>query len=239
MTTRPEGGTGQAHPVRPRASTSCSRPPSWVTTTPSGALPDRTAAGCTRTATGCSARCRTPRTRSRSRCSTPGAGCPDSRAAARSDPGSTGSPPTPACGRSSDGPGGCSRSTTAPRPTRTIPGEPLSTVWLEPYPDGPRTRGRLAGPRRPLRAARERRARVHRRPAAPARQAARGADPSGCPRLFGQGGAATLEMTPRRGRHRAAARPQDGRRAAARTKPAGHVASSWRRAAPRAGRRLR
>ena len=63
-------------------------------------------------ATGCWARCRTPRTRCRTRCSRPGAGWPPSRAAARCGPGCTGSPRTPACGwPSGAGPGCC-------RPTR-------------------------------------------------------------------------------------------------------------------------
>ena len=63
------------------------------------------------------------------------------------------------------------RSTSARRRPVDGLGAPLEeSMWLEPYPDG-------AGSRR-LRATRERRAGVHRRAAAPAGHAARGADPA-------------------------------------------------------------
>src|SRR5262249_17174177 len=77
----------------------------------------RTAASCTPTATGCSARPRTQRMRCRRHSCAPGAGCRGSRAGARSAPGSTGSRQTPASGRSSGGRSGCFRSTTRPRLT--------------------------------------------------------------------------------------------------------------------------
>src|SRR5215208_5313415 len=90
---------------------------------PSADSPDPTAASCTPTAIGCSARPRTPKMRCRRRWCAPGAACHGSRAAARSAPGSTRSPPTPACGRSSGGP-------------HDGPAEPVTeAVWLEPYPD--------------------------------------------------------------------------------------------------------
>ena len=56
------------------------------------------------------------------------------------------------------------------------PGKPLvESVWVEPYPDETLGSGRLRSTRGALRAARGRRARLHRRAAAPARDAARGA----------------------------------------------------------------
>ncbi len=70
---------------------------------------------------------------------------------------------------------GCCRSTTrrAADPHDGL-GEPLvESVWVEPYPDEHRPRGRLAGPERALRAARERRAGVHRRAPAPAARSQR------------------------------------------------------------------
>ena len=62
-----------------------------------------TAASCRRTATGCSARSTTPRTRSRRRCCARGAACPGSRGAARCAPGCTRSRPTSASTRSRAG----------------------------------------------------------------------------------------------------------------------------------------
>ena len=74
----------------------------------------------------------------------------------------------------------------APSRPRTDPGKPLTEVaWLEPYPDEHLALpdGRAA-PDAPLRAAGERRARVRRRAPAPARPAARGADPPRGARLL-------------------------------------------------------
>ena len=103
----------------------------------SGGSSSRTAASCTPTATGCSAPSTTPRTRCRTRCCAPGAGCRASRAAARCARGCTGSRRTRAWTRSAAAQARARRSTTARPPTRaTAPGEPLvESVWIEPYPD--------------------------------------------------------------------------------------------------------
>ena len=95
----------------------------------------------------------------------------------------------------------------ADRPTTDAPaGE---TVWLEPYPDDARRRG--------LRAAREHRAGVHRRAAAPAGQPARGADPARGARLQRQGGRGDARHDARLGQQRDAARAGGGRRARCRS----------------------
>ena len=94
-----------------------------------------------------------------------------------------------------------------------------------------RPRGRLRRARGPLRAARERRARVRRRAPAPAGQPARGADPARGARLLGPGGRGDARHDRRLGQQRAAARPRGGRRAAARAEPAGDAARARRRAA--------
>src|SRR5215211_1126895 len=93
---------------------------------PSLGLLSPTAALCTPTATGCSARWPTPRTHSKTRCLTPGEGSRSSRGEARCARGCTRSRPTPACERSSGGPSGCCRSTTRPPPTPT-------TAWPNPW----------------------------------------------------------------------------------------------------------
>ena len=72
------------------------RRPQAATKPPSSACSSPTGASCTRTATGCSARCTTPRTPCRRRCCGSGAASTASTTAARCAPGSTGSPPTPA-----------------------------------------------------------------------------------------------------------------------------------------------
>ena len=113
----------------------------------------------------------------------------------------------------------CSRSTTGPRPTRTTAlGEPLTeSVWLEPYPDAELgLEAATARPGRALRAAREHRARLHRRAPAPARAAARRADPPRRARLLGPGDRRGARDDAGLGRQRAAARPQGDRRAPAR-----------------------
>ena len=92
--------------------------------------------------------------------------------------------------------------------------------------------------RRPLRAAREHRARLHRGAPAPAGAPARGADPARRPRLLGAEVAAALETTPASVVQRPPARPQDRRRAAPRTQPAGDAARARRRATPRDRGRL-
>ena len=81
-----------------------------------------------------------------------------------------------------------------------------------------------------LRAARERRAGVHRRAPAPARQPARRADHARGARLLGAGGRRAARDHDRVGQQRAAARPRDGRREAARPEPAGDAARARRRA---------
>ena len=96
------------------------------------------------------------------------------------------------------------------------PGAPLTeSTWIEPYPDerlGLDDRARRAGGA--LRAARERRARLHRRAPAPAGAAARRADPPRRARLLGRRGRRHARDEPGVGLQRAAARPQDRRRAA-------------------------
>ena len=70
------------------------------------------------------------------------------------------------------------------------PGEPLvESVWVEPYPDERLgLEDGFAGAGGPLRAARERRARLHRRASEPAAQPARRADPARGARLLREGG---------------------------------------------------
>ena len=170
-------------------SASCSRRPAAATRAPSAAWSSPTAASCTPTATGCSARSTTPRTRSRTRCCAPGAGWPrfEGRSSLRSWLYTIA---TNTC-----------LNAIARRPKRVLPidygpaadphggpGEPLvESVWIEPYPDETLgRRGRLRRARGALRAARERRARVHRGAPAPAGQPARGADPARGARLLGQ-----------------------------------------------------
>ena len=210
--------------ARPRRSASCSRRPAAATRTPSGAWSSPTAASSTRTATGCSARSTTPRTRSRRRCCAPGAGWPrfEGRSSLRSWLYRIA---TNTC-----------LDAIERRPKRVLPidygpaadphdgpGEPLvESVWVEPYPDEQLgLEDGLAGARGALRAARGGRARVHRRAPAPAGQPARRADPARGARLLGQGGRRDARHDHRVGEQRAAARAQDGRRAAARAEPAG------------------
>ena len=89
-----------------------------------------------------------------------------------------------------------------------------------------RTASRPGGP---LRAARGRGARVHRRAPAPPRQPAGGADPARGARLLRQGGRRDPRDDRRLGQQRPAARPQDGRRPAAGAEPAGDAARARRR----------
>ena len=129
----------------------------------------------------------------------------------------------------------CCRSTTARPPTRTSgPAQPLvESVWVEPYPDdGARRRARLAA-RGPLRAARGRRARVHRRAAAPAGAPARRADPARRARLLARA------RSPRRSTRR---RPRSTARCSAPTRPSTSgcpSGASRRRCARSATRALR
>ena len=81
-----------------------------------------------------------------------------------------------------------------------------------------RRRGRLRGARGALRAARERRARVHRRAAAPAGQPARGADPARGARLLGARRSPTARDDHRLGQQRAAAGPRRRSRSASRSR---------------------
>ena len=111
----------------------------------------------------------------------------------------------------------------ARRPKRVLPIDhgPPSDAWRRPRAAAGRVglaravpgraarrRGRPRGPRGPLRAARERRARVHRRRAAPARDAARRADPARGARLLGPRGRRVARDHRRVGQQRAAARPR-------------------------------
>ena len=86
-------------------------------------------------------------------------------------------------------------------------------------------RGRLRRSRGSLRAARGRRARLHRGAAAPAGATARGADPSRGARLLGAGGVGVAGDDRRVGQQRPAARSQGRRRAASRAEPAGDAAA--------------
>ena len=102
-------------------------------------------------------------------------------------------------------------------------GEPLvESVWIEPVADerlGLETGH--ASPGGALRAARERRAGLHRRAAAPAAATAGGADPPRRARLLGARGRRGARGDPRLDRQRPAARPPDRRRAPPRAGPAG------------------
>ena len=193
----------------------------------------RTAASSTRTATACSARYTTPRTRSRTRCCGHGAACPVRAAAARCAPGSTRSPPTPAS--TSIGRRPQARAADRLRPAADPhdgPGEPLvESVWIEPYPDERLgRRGRLRRARGALRAARGRRARVRRRAAAPAgRASARRSSCARCSASRRSEVADALETTVAsvNSALQRARKTVDG--AAARAQPAGHAALARRR----------
>ena len=200
---------------------------------PARALPR---ASSTRTATACSARCTTPRTRSRTPSLRAWRGLAGSRAAARSARGSTRSPRTRRLNLIARRPkrvlpldyGPADRPARRPRACRR-----LESVWVEPYPDeGARPRGRPRRARGPLRAARERRAGVRRGAPAPAGQPARRADPARGARASPRSEMAeSLDTTRRLREQRAPARAQDGRRAAAGAEPAGHAARARRRSA--------
>jgi hypothetical protein len=116
----------------------CSREHAAATVMPLAGSSGLTGPSFTLTAKGCSARCTTPTTRSKTPCCAPGAGCPGSTSAGRSARGCTRSQPTPAWTRSPAGPGAGSRPATAPRPAPggDAPAQPLAEpVWVEPYPD--------------------------------------------------------------------------------------------------------
>jgi hypothetical protein len=164
--------------------------PGEATSAPTASSSHRIAAHCTRTATGCSAQSRTPTTRSRRRCSAPGAASDASNGEARSAPGSTRSQPTAACSSSHDGHDGGSRPIMRQRllrirrqvsrypsrcgssPTRTSRSVPTTSPRRRRHATrgvNPPLPGRSARPPPPpppppppLRGARERRARVRR-----------------------------------------------------------------------------
>ena len=178
-----------------------------------------TAPSSTRTATACSARRTTPRTRCRRRCSAPGAASPrfEGRSSLRSWLYTIA---TNACLKAIErrpqarAPG---RLRPGGRPARR-PGRAAGRVGV-----GRALSGRAARPRRrrrrpggPLRAARERRARVRRRAPAPAGAPARRAHPARGARLLGRRGRRRARDDAGLGLQRTAARPQDRRRAAAR-----------------------
>ena len=111
------------------------------------------------------------------------------------------------------------------------PGEPITeSIWIEPYPDeliGLQDGLRLAGGA--IRGARERRAGVRRRPAAPAGAPARRADPARGAGLLGRRGGRAAGHDGGVGQQRAAARPRRHGRAPARPEPAADAAHAGRR----------
>ena len=177
--------------------TVCWRPRAGETRPRSPACSSPTSASSTPTATGCSARSSTPTTRCRTPSCAPGRRSSASRAAAR-----------------------CARwlytiatntclTQIQRRPKRVLPvdygpaTDPLDRPGPADHRDGldralpgHRARGRPRRPRGALRAARERRARLHRRAPAPAGHAARGPDPARGPRLLGQGGRGDASRRP-------------------------------------------
>ena len=224
----PERGPRTARCSRRRAQATRARSPSWSS---------RTGPSCTPTATACSARPTTPRTRCRTRCCGPGAASAVWRPSARG-PGSTRSPPTSASTHARGGGGGCCRWTTGPpADPAAAPGEPLpAAVWVEPYPDervgvgrGPRLAGGV------LRAARVGRARVRRGPPAPAAARPRRADPARGAGLLGAGDGRGARRDAGVGEQRPAARAARPRGAPAGAQPAGDAARAGRRGRPRAG----
>ena len=136
-------------------------------------------------------------------------------------------------------PSGSCRSSTAGRPTRGSARRAADrAVWLEPYPDA-RLGDGLRVARGALRAARERRARLRRRAAAPPCAPARRADPARGARLLRPRGRRDARVHRGVGQQRAAAGAQGDRGAAARAQPAGHAAHARRPRGPRARRPLR
>ena len=111
------------------------------------------------------------------------------------------------------------------------PGEPVvESVWVEPYPDetlGSRGRARIPGGA--LRAARGRRAGLHRGAPAAAPEPARRPDPARGARVLRPGGGGLARHVGGLGEQRPPARPQDRRGAHARAEPAGHPALARRR----------
>ena len=123
-------------------------------------------------------------------CCAPGAGCRGSRVAARCAPGSTRSRPTPAWTPSPGARSARYRSTTDRRLSPAGSRRTTGRVGLgRAVPGrGARARGRLRRTRGSLRATRGGGARLHRRAAAPARPAARGAHSARGARLLRPGG---------------------------------------------------
>ena len=111
------------------------------------------------------------------------------------------------------------------------PGAPLvESVWVEPYPDEG-LGGEHGAPGGPLRAARGRRAGVHRGASAAAGAPAGRADPVRCARLLGGRGRRGARDDDGIGVQRAPARAQGRGRAAARADAAGDAAGARRRRA--------
>ena len=169
---------------------------------------------CTRTATACSARCRTPRTRCRSAAPrlarprrvrgpqlAPLVALPD-----RDER-------VPRLDRAA--PERMLPIDYGPPPIRTgAPGSRcVESVWIEPYPDE-RSASRTGTPRRtPATSGARRRARLHRRAAASARQPAGRPDPARGARLLGPGDRRNARHDGRLGEQRAATRPRRSRSA--------------------------
>ena len=173
-----------------RGDATCSSAPRRAARTRSRASSSPTAASFTPTATGCSARSTTPRTRSRRRCCAPGGRWRSLRGPQLAALVALHDRDQHLAERDREAPeaGAADRLRAGRRPARR-PARAAGRVGLgRAVPRrAARARGRLRRPRGALRAARERRARVRRRASAPAGQPARGADPARGARLLGQG----------------------------------------------------
>ena len=197
---------------------------------PSPSSSSRTAANSTPTATGCWAPFTTQTTRSRKHCWGPGRGGAASRAAARCAPGSTRSPRTPACEFSRGASGAsCPEAPDAGRSARAARRAP-GRVGLD---------RALSGRAPALREPGGRRARLRRRPSAPAAQPARRADPARGARLQRSGGCRDPRDLGRLGEQRPAAGPREARAGAPGPLAAGDAAGAGRRALPQARRPFR